>query len=187
MDDLGEGIDSTISKFAGDTKLGVSVDLLEEGSARGTWTVWIQGLNPAMGGSESSNGRFDKTKSQVLHFGCSNPLQGHRLGTEWLDSAQAERDLWGLMDSRLDMSLQCDLVASGTWPGSGMVEQDLEQPGPVESVPTLNKRLEQITFGVRSDPNHSGILSFLGFYMEIGTLSNFAIKNSPTLLSLTAY
>lgn len=67
------------------------------------------------------------------------------------------------------------------------VEQDLEQPGPVETVPTLNKRLEQITFGVCSDPNHSGILLLLGFFMEIGTLSNFAIKNSPTLLSLTAY
>ncbi|RMB90853.1 hypothetical protein DUI87_32777 [Hirundo rustica rustica] len=44
-----------------------------------------------------------------------------KLGTEWLDSSQTERDLGGLMDSRLDMSQQCALVAktaNDTWPRS---------------------------------------------------------------------
>ncbi|RMB96346.1 hypothetical protein DUI87_27211 [Hirundo rustica rustica] len=45
-----------------------------------------------------------------------------RLGTEWLDSSQAERNLQGLMDKRMDMSQQCAQVAkkaNGSGPGSG--------------------------------------------------------------------
>ncbi|RMC03563.1 hypothetical protein DUI87_19738 [Hirundo rustica rustica] len=47
-----------------------------------------------------------------------------RLESEWLDSGQAEREMQGQMDSRLDMSQQCDHVAkkaNGSWPGSGTV------------------------------------------------------------------
>ncbi|RMC04234.1 hypothetical protein DUI87_19053 [Hirundo rustica rustica] len=48
---------------------------------------------------------------QVEDFGHKNPLQRYRLGTVWLDSVQAERDLGVLVDNRLDMSQQCALVA----------------------------------------------------------------------------
>ncbi|RMC03861.1 hypothetical protein DUI87_19614 [Hirundo rustica rustica] len=44
-----------------------------------------------------------------------------KLGTEWLDSRQTERDLGGQMDSRLDMNQQCAQVAkmaNDTWPRS---------------------------------------------------------------------
>ncbi|KAJ7404051.1 hypothetical protein WISP_147662 [Willisornis vidua] len=41
----------------------------------------------------------------------SNAMEHYRLGPEWLDSSQAERDLGVLTDSRLDIGQQCAQVA----------------------------------------------------------------------------
>ncbi|RMC09432.1 hypothetical protein DUI87_13756 [Hirundo rustica rustica] len=68
---------------------------------------------------------FDTMSHSIPWKSCSPQLgQCYGLGTEWLDSGQAERDLEGLTDSRLDMSQQCSQVAekaNGTWPGSETV------------------------------------------------------------------
>ncbi|KAF4792248.1 hypothetical protein TURU_123130 [Turdus rufiventris] len=87
IDDMDEGVESFISKFADNTKLGACVDLLEGRRDLQRDLEWLDGW------AESNRTRFNESKSRVLHFGHNNPLQCYRLGTVWLDSAQAEGDL----------------------------------------------------------------------------------------------
>ncbi|RMC22277.1 hypothetical protein DUI87_00588 [Hirundo rustica rustica] len=109
IDDMDEGIESLISKFADDTKLGVCVVLLEDRMAL------QRDLELFDGWAESNKVKFNKSKCRVLRFGHNNPLKRYGLGKVWLDSAQEERDLGILVTAAEHEPAVCSGGQEGQW------------------------------------------------------------------------
>ncbi|CAM5135856.1 unnamed protein product, partial [Natator depressus] len=95
INDLDDGMDCNLSKFADDSKLWGEVDKLEDRD-----TVQSD-LGKLEDWAKRNLMRFNKDKCRVLHLGRKNPMHRYRLGTDWLSSSSAEKDLGITVDEKL--------------------------------------------------------------------------------------
>lgn len=77
----GQGDQGTCSNFVDDTKLALSVDLLEGGK------VLQMGLDGLDSWTKANRMRFNKAKWQVLHMGHNHPMNTI-IRDDWLETTQ---------------------------------------------------------------------------------------------------
>ncbi|GAB0182391.1 mitochondrial enolase superfamily member 1 [Grus japonensis] len=105
INDLDEGTECTLSKFADDTKPGGVADTPEGCAA-------IQrDLDRLENWVKRNQMKLKKGKCRVLHLGRNNPKHQYRSGADLLGSSAVEKDLGVLVNNKLSMSQQCALVA----------------------------------------------------------------------------
>ncbi|GAB0207878.1 mitochondrial enolase superfamily member 1 [Grus japonensis] len=97
INDLDDGAECTISKFADDTKLGGVVAIQRD-------------LNKLEKRADRNLMWFNKGKCQVLHLGRNKPRHQYMLEATQVESSLAEKDLGVLVDTKLNMSQRCALA-----------------------------------------------------------------------------
>lgn len=107
IDDLDEGIEFNISRFAEDTKLGAGVCLLEGRRALGgTCTGWIHKLSSVIGGS---------TKPSARSYTLGTTPAVLQVGERVAGECPGRKGPGGAGDSQLNTSQQCALGPGVVW------------------------------------------------------------------------
>uniref|UniRef100_A0A8D0DXF8 Reverse transcriptase domain-containing protein n=1 Tax=Salvator merianae TaxID=96440 RepID=A0A8D0DXF8_SALMN len=120
INDLDEGVEGKLIKFADDTKLGGVANTREERER-------IQkDLEKLEQWAATNRMVFNKEKCKVLHLGKKNEKNTYRMGGIWLNSSTSEKDLGVLVDHRLNMSQQCEAAAKKANTILGCIKRSIE-------------------------------------------------------------
>ena len=104
FNDLDEGIESMLIKFADDTKLAGVANSPED-------RIIIQNDRDRLQSSAKTNKmNFNSEKCKVLQLSRKNELHIYRMEGTWLDNSTCERDLGVLVNHKLYMSQQLSLI-----------------------------------------------------------------------------
>ena len=120
INDLDGGIESSLVKFADDTKLGGLANSLEHTK------VIQEDLDRIQKWAETWQMKFNIAKRKVLHVGNKNIRQDYFMGGIKLECAQVEKDLGVMVDENLSGSRQCAVAVKKANRMLGYIARSIE-------------------------------------------------------------
>ncbi|KAK4816474.1 hypothetical protein QYF61_017226 [Mycteria americana] len=122
INDLDDGTECTLSKFADDAKLGEVADMSQGHAAM------QRDLDRLEKWTDRKLIKFNKGKCQVLPLGRNDPLWQCMLADDQLENSSAEKDMERVADSKLNKSQNCVHVAKNARDMPGCIRSLASRP-----------------------------------------------------------